>query len=95
MLVACYRIRHGETNDVAASHPEVVKELDAAYDKWWDSIQPQLVNETAVGPEINPFKELYWHQFGGGPDEETLRQMKPTEAGKRAKSPPSQQRRNL
>jgi arylsulfatase A-like enzyme len=58
----------GEKDDVAAAHPEVVKELDAAYDKWWASIQPQLVNETAVGPEINPFKEIYWHQFGGGPD---------------------------
>ena len=58
----------GESNDVAAQHPDVVKELDAAYDKWWDSVQPQLVNENAVGPEINPFKALYWKQFGGGPD---------------------------
>ena len=45
-------------------HPDVVKELDAAYDKWWDSVQPQLVNENAVGPKVNPFKELYWKQFG-------------------------------
>jgi arylsulfatase len=59
----------GEKNDVAASHPDVVKELDAAYDKWWDSVQPQLVNENAVGPKVNPFKALYWKQFGGGPDE--------------------------
>ena len=58
----------GEKNNVAAEHPEVVKELDAAYDKWWDSIQPQLVNENAVGPKMNPFKELYWKQFGGGPE---------------------------
>ena len=59
----------GEKKDVAAEHPEVVKELDAAYDKWWDSVQPQLVNENAVGPKVNPFKELYWKQFGGGPDD--------------------------
>ena len=26
----------GEKTDVADKHPEVVKELDAAYDKWWD-----------------------------------------------------------
>ncbi len=58
----------GEKHDVAAEHPDVVKELDAAYDKWWDSVQPQLVNENAVGPKVNPFKELYWKQFGGGPD---------------------------
>jgi arylsulfatase len=25
------------------------------------------VNEDAVGPKMNPFKELYWKQFGGGP----------------------------
>jgi arylsulfatase A-like enzyme len=54
----------GEKNDVAALHTDVVKELDAAYDKWWDSVQPQLVNENAVGPKVNPFKELYWKQFG-------------------------------
>jgi arylsulfatase len=58
----------GEKTDVAAQHPEVVPELNAAYDRWWDSVQPQLVNENAVGPKVNPFKELYWKQFGGGPD---------------------------
>ena len=58
----------GEKNDVAAEHPDVVKELDTAYDKWWNSVQPQLVNENAAGPRVNPFKELYWKQFGGGPD---------------------------
>jgi arylsulfatase len=42
-------------------------ELDAAYDKWWDSVQPCLVNEDAVGPKVNPFKELYEKQFGGKP----------------------------
>jgi arylsulfatase len=57
----------GEKADVAAAHPEIVKELEAAYDQWWDSVQPQLVNENAVGPSVNPFKALYWKQFGGGP----------------------------
>jgi arylsulfatase len=67
----------GEQTDVAAQHPEVVNELDRAYDKWWDSVQPQLVNENAAGPQVNPFKELYWKQFGGGPDEQTLQKMEP------------------
>ncbi|MBI5397168.1 MAG: arylsulfatase [Verrucomicrobia bacterium] len=67
----------GEKTDVAAEHPDVVKELDAAYEKWWDSVQPQLVNENATGPKINPFKEQYWKQFGGGPDEEMLKEMDP------------------
>jgi len=84
----------GEKNDVAAEHPEVVKELDGAYDKWWDSIQPQLVNENAVGPKVNPFKELYWKQFGGGPDEETLRLMDPSQAGKRGKRKSAQKKGN-
>ena len=57
----------GEQHDVAAAHPDVVKELDAAYDKWWDSVQPQLVNENSVGPKVNPFKELYWKQYRGLP----------------------------
>ena len=26
-----------------------------------------MENENAVGPAVNPFKELYWKQFGGGP----------------------------
>ncbi|HUU10495.1 MAG TPA: arylsulfatase, partial [Phycisphaerae bacterium] len=57
----------GEKKDVAAQHPEVIKEMSAAYDKWWDEVLPCLENENAVGPAVNPFKELYWKQFGGGP----------------------------
>jgi arylsulfatase len=59
----------GEKINVAADHPEVTKELEAVYDGWWESVQPQLVNEKAVGPSVNAFKTLYWKQFGGGPDE--------------------------
>jgi arylsulfatase A-like enzyme len=59
----------GETTDLRAQHPNVVVDMDAAYDRWWASVQPQLVNEQAVGPAINPFKELYWKQYGGpGPN---------------------------
>jgi arylsulfatase A-like enzyme len=54
----------GETSDVADEHPQVVNELDAAYDKWWESLPPLLVNENAVGPQVNPFKALYEKQFG-------------------------------
>jgi arylsulfatase len=57
----------GETKDVAAEHGDVIKEMSAAYDKWWDEVLPCLENEDAVGPAVNPFKELYWKQFGGGP----------------------------
>jgi arylsulfatase len=76
----------GQQTDVAARQPDVVRDLDAAYDRWWDSIQPQLVNENAVGPKMNPFKELYWKQFGGGPDAALLEATNPNrERTKRGK----------
>lgn len=56
----------GEKHDLAPQRPEVVKTLEAAYDRWWDEVLPCLENEDAVGPPVNPFKELYWRQF---PDE--------------------------
>jgi arylsulfatase len=58
----------GERKNLIREHPEVAQQLKAALDTWWESLQPDLVNETAVGPAVNPFKELYWKQFGGGPD---------------------------
>ena len=51
--------------------------LRAAYDDWWQSVQPLLVNENVIGPKINPFKALYWKQFGGGPDSALRRKMDP------------------
>lgn len=58
----------GEKHNIAAEHPEVVKEMEQAYDAWWKSVVPlTLENQLAVGPAVNPFKELYWKQFGGGP----------------------------
>ena len=68
----------GETTNVIAEHPEVVAQLRAAYDQWWNDVQPLLVNENVVGPKMNPFKELYWKQFGGGPDEKLLKRMDPS-----------------
>ncbi len=53
-----------EQNDVAAAHPDTVRELDLAYDAWWASVQPQLVNEDAVIPAENSFRTLYRQQFG-------------------------------
>jgi arylsulfatase len=54
----------GEKTDVAAQHPKVVEELDAAFDRWWSSLPPYLVNENAVGPKENPFRVLFEKQFG-------------------------------
>ncbi|MCX7013365.1 MAG: sulfatase-like hydrolase/transferase, partial [Candidatus Sumerlaeota bacterium] len=59
----------GEKSDIAAERPDILKDLEAAYDKWWDEVLPCLENENAVGPAVNPFKELYWKQYAGpGPN---------------------------
>jgi arylsulfatase A-like enzyme len=68
---------YGEQKDVAAQHPGVVKELAAAYDKFWSEARPLMVNEEANGPAINPFQELYYKQFGGQVTEEDLKKMDP------------------
>lgn len=67
----------GEKTNVIDAHPEVVAKLRAAYEQWWREVQPLLVNENAVGPKMNPFKELYWKQFGGGPDDALRKFMDP------------------
>jgi arylsulfatase A-like enzyme len=54
----------GEMNDVTTQNAEVVAELDRAYDQWWSSVRPMMVNEDAVAPARNPFAELYERQFG-------------------------------
>ncbi|MES2791953.1 MAG: arylsulfatase [Planctomycetota bacterium] len=69
-----------ESINVIQEFPDVVTNLRAEYEQWWQSVQPLLVNEEAVGPKINPFKELYWQQFGGEPDAELLKKMDPTQA---------------
>ena len=53
----------GEQKNIASDHPDVVARMDAAYDLWWDSIQPQLVNDQAPLAKENPFKVLYEKQF--------------------------------
>ncbi|MSU73466.1 MAG: arylsulfatase [Opitutus sp.] len=67
----------GERTDVAAGHTDVVARLRTEYDVWWKSARPLMVNEQAVGPRLNPFKEDYWKQFGGGPTEQELYIMEP------------------
>ena len=59
---------YGEQTDLAGSHPAVVRQLAGEFETWWISVQPLLVNEAAQGPAVNSFKELYWRQFGGGPE---------------------------
>jgi arylsulfatase len=67
-----------EATNVIADHPDVVASLRVTYDQWWADVQPYLVNETAIGPKINPFKAMYWKKFGGGPSEAEMKRMDPS-----------------
>lgn len=49
----------GQTKNVIADHQPAVRDLQTAYDKWWNDIQPMLINEDAPVPAVNPYKELY------------------------------------
>ena len=83
----------GEQRDVAAAHPSEVRRppLCLCCPRLVAYVQPGLINETAVGPRLNPFAESYWQQFGGGPTPEQLRRMDPTREltplGKKSKQP--------
>ncbi|MDA7915982.1 arylsulfatase [Verrucomicrobia bacterium] len=61
-----------ETTDLAAQYPEVVKELGKAYDLWWKSTEPFLVNEnlSTVPAEYQPLTLRYNKQLkeSGIPD---------------------------
>ena len=61
-----------EEHDIAAEHQDVVHRLATTYEKWWESVQPDLVNEDVDGPPENPFKTAYWKQFGPRPTQEDV-----------------------
>lgn len=70
-----------QAKDIAADNPEIVKQLRAVYDQWWDSLKGQYdIHEHAVGPKLNPFAEIYWKQFGGGPTQADYERMDPAKA---------------
>ncbi len=70
-------VDYAQKNNVITQHPEVAKELSAAFDQWWSECLPLMVNEQAMGPAINPFQEIYYRQFGGSPTSADLAKMDP------------------
>lgn len=54
----------GELTDVAAVNPDVVNRLQAAFDKWWESTLPLMVNEglATISPEDQPFAKRHAKQ---------------------------------
>lgn len=55
----------GEQNNLASQYPEVVQKLTEAYEDWWNSLDPMLVNEglPMVLPEDQPFNLRYQKQL--------------------------------
>ncbi len=67
-----------ESRNVISEHPLVAARLRLAYEHWWAEVLPSaLASDMATGPKVNPFKEAYWVQFGGGPTPALLNQMDP------------------
>ncbi len=52
----------GEKVNVYPELPEVVKEMQIAYDAWWNELGPLMVNEDAELSPVWPFHELYYRQ---------------------------------
>jgi len=60
-----------EKHDLSATKPDIAQKMEAAYNAWWESVQPDLDNETAfnTAPKMNPWHAKYWKQYAGpGPN---------------------------
>ena len=60
----------GQTTNVIEQHPEVVKAMRAAYDKFWQETRPLMVNEDVPLSKTRPYWVLFEKQqkAGGIPD---------------------------
>lgn len=52
-----------ESNDVAADHPDVVKDFQNAYDQWWQKTVPLMVNEDCPYTPEQPQRVRYEKQL--------------------------------
>ena len=53
----------GQKTDIAAKHPEIVKSMRAAYDKFWKEARPLMVNEKAPMSPTRPYHVLHARQL--------------------------------
>ncbi|MEI6714056.1 MAG: arylsulfatase [Verrucomicrobiota bacterium] len=72
---------HEEATDIAAANPNIVSNLQGAYESWWTSVVPMMVNENAPLAAENPFWTLYRKQFGSLPPEAEAAEKKNTQKG--------------
>jgi arylsulfatase len=52
----------GQTKNVIDQHPDVVKEMRAAYEAWWKQTRPMMVNESAPMSPTRPYHEWFAQQ---------------------------------
>ncbi len=55
----------GQTRDVTAEYPEVVSEMKAAYEKFWDESRPLMINDGVPLAKEKPFHVDYNAQKAG------------------------------
>ena len=55
----------GQKNDIANQHPNIVKEMHVAYDKFWKEARPLMVNETAPMSPTQPYRVDHQKQLVG------------------------------
>jgi len=56
----------GEEQNLIEQHPQVAKEMLAAYEKWWAEVRPGLINEDVKLADQRPFHVLYQKQAAQG-----------------------------
>jgi len=56
----------GQTTNVIDQHADVVKEMRAAYDIWWQETRPLMVNEGVPMSPVRPFHVLFKKQTAAG-----------------------------
>jgi len=52
-----------QSKNIASENPQIVAMLSKEFEKWWDAVEPHLVNEQAIPTAENPFKARYRQQF--------------------------------
>ena len=59
-----------QSTNIIADHPEIVKQMRAVYDSWWQETRPLMINESAPMSPVHPFHVLFEQQMkdGGIPD---------------------------
>lgn len=55
----------GQKTNVIEQHPQVVADIRAAYDRWWEATKPMMVNEAAPMSKTRPFHVIYEQQLKG------------------------------